>query len=233
MIESMQIAELRVPYRSSAIAASIGYLFVLTLVSVAVSNLAFIRHIPVLTTLASIVWLLLVSWFVLNRVRDEGGVRQFVINRMGLYSRNQFVRAQTTDNGVSISIGYVLLARSLNYLTIDATSISSVDWNGGQATSMAGRDMKDWQVALWYYHPQGKKRQLFPGEREEEICLIGQSGPREQVAVFGKQLVEFLTHIGVDFTPGRDDCEFNTSSRCVACEQSGESETPISRILDS
>lgn len=92
---------------------------------------------------------------------------------------------------------------------------------------MAGRDLNDWHVALWYYHPEGPKRKPFPGVREEEVYIIGDSGPRAIVEAFGRQSIEFLKGVGVELKPGRDDREFNTFSRRFAIEQSGEPESPI------
>jgi hypothetical protein len=65
------------------------------------------------------------------------------------------------------------------------------------------------------------------------MFLIGPSGQKERVEAFGKQLVAFLTRMGVEMTVGRDDREFNTASRCMASEQSGEPEPPITRVLES
>ena len=73
------------------------------------------------------------------------------------------------------------------------------------------------------------KENPFPGVREEEIYIIGDSGPRAIVEAFGRQLTEFLSGVGVALTPGRDGREFNTSSRRFAIEQSGEPEPPMTR----
>ena len=73
------------------------------------------------------------------------------------------------------------------------------------------------------------KENPFPGVREEEIYIIGDSGPRAIVEAFGRQLIEFLSGVGVSLTPGRDGREYNTSSRRFAIEQSGEPEPPMTR----
>jgi hypothetical protein len=233
MSGSNQYAELPVPTRRDAFAATLGYLFVLIFVLVATGNMFYLRHIPILATLASVAWLFFVFMVVVTNVREEGGVRQYVINRMGIYAGHQFVRAEPNEDAISISIGYLLFGQTLNYLRIPACAITSIQWSSGQGTAMAGRDMNDWSVAIWYHHPNGPRRKPFPGVRDEENFLIGPSGPKEEVEAFGKQLVAFLTRIGVELTVGRDDREFNTASRCMVSEQSGEPEPPMTLILKS
>jgi hypothetical protein len=213
MSGSTQYAELPVPTRGDAFAATLGYLFVLIFVLVAAGNLVYLRRIPIVTTLASFAWLFLVFWVVLTG--------------------HQFIRAEPFENAISISIGYLLFGQPLNYLKIPTSAISSIQWSSGQGTAMAGRDMNDWSIAIWYNHPNGPRRKPFPGVRDEELFLIGPSGQKEKVEAFGKQIVAFLTRTGVELTVGRDDREFNTASRWMASEQSGEPEPPITRVLKS
>ena len=233
MPDATPFAELRVPHRGSAIFATIGYSLVFIFTVVAACNLVFMQYISIVATIASVLWLLLVTWFVVENIRDEGGIRHYIINRLGTYSGQQFVRATPEHDAETISFGYLMFGRFLSYLIVDVNAISSINWSSGQATAMAGRDMNDWHVVLWYYHPEGPQRKPFPGVREEEIYIIGDSCPRAIVEAFGRQLVEFLNGVGVELTPGRDDREFNTFSRRFAIEQSGEPEPPITRVLKS
>jgi hypothetical protein len=90
--------------------------------------------------------------------------------------------------------------------------------------AMSGRDMNDWHVALWYHHPEGPQRKPFPGVRDEEVYIVGPSGPRAKVESFGQQLVDFLIGAGVELLPGKNDCGFVTHSQRTANEQRDESE---------
>ncbi|MFO0819368.1 MAG: hypothetical protein U1A77_15585 [Pirellulales bacterium] len=222
MFGSTPFAELRIPNHGSAVASTIGYSLVLSFVVVAICNLVFVRYIPIVAVIASLLWLLLVSWVVVGNIRDEGGVRQYLINRLGVYAGRQFVRATPQHEAKTISFGYSMFGRYLTYLIVDTNAISSIDWSSGQATAMAGRDMSDWHVALWYHYPDGPQKKPFPGVREEEVFIIGPSGPRATAELFGKQLVEFLNCVGVDLFPGCDDREYNTPSRRMAIEPTDE-----------
>jgi hypothetical protein len=212
MPDSTPFAELRLP-RPSAVLPTLGYSVVSLFTLLAACNLVFIPHTPVVTTCASALWLLLVSWVVVETIREERGIQQYLVNRLGTYAGRHSVRAAPDDIARTISFGYLMRGRFMSYLVVDVNAISSIDWSSGQATALAGRDMHDWQVALWYYHPAGSSRKPFPGVREEEVYLIGPSGPRDVVEALGKQLVEFLIGVGVECTPGRDGREFNTPAR--------------------
>lgn len=237
MPTATRFAELRVPHRGSAIVVTIvvtiWYSFVFIFAWAAAYNLVFIQYIPVGGAIASILWLLLVSSVVVRSIRDEGGIRQYIIKRLGTFSRQQFVRATPEHDAETISFGYLMFGRFLSYRIVHVNAIRSIDWRSGQASAMAGSDMNDWHVRLWYRHPEGPPRIPIPGVRKEEIYIIGDSGPRAIVEAFGRQFIEFLNGVGVELTPGDGDREFNAPSRRFAIEQSGEPEPPMTRDLKS
>jgi hypothetical protein len=83
--------------------------------------------------------------------------------------------------------------------------------------------MDDWNIALWYRHPGGRRRRLFP-DSPEEIFIVGPSGARSTTAIVGTQIVDFLIRVGVELTPGSNEREFDTPSRRKATEQSDQPE---------
>lgn len=209
--------ELRIPRRGSPLGTTVFGLISLILLLVAIWNLFNVASVSAGSIAASLVWLLLVAWIVIVNLREEGGARQYLINRLGAFFRHHFVRAVPDDGKADqIRIGYLLLGRPFYYLVVDVEAISSIDWSSGQATSMRGKDMADWSVALWYWHPDGPRRKSFPGVRDEAIFIIGPNGPREAAESLGRQLAEFLTLVGIELQPGRDDCELNTPTRRTA-----------------
>lgn len=224
MPDSTPFAELRIPHHGIAAATTIGYLAVCMASVAAACNLLFVEYVPAISGITSVLWLLLMSWWVVDGVRDDGGMKQYFINRMGRYSKLQCVRATPEHHARTISFGYVMFDRFFTYLALDVSAISSVDWSSGQATALAGRDMDDWQVAVWFHPPDGARTKRFPGVREEEIFIVGPSGPRASVEAFGQQLVEFLKAAGVRLSPGQDDREFINSSRRVAVDPRGKRE---------
>ena len=90
-------AELRVPHPGEAIAATVGYAIGLLLLAVAAGNLLHFTSISLTAIVASILWISLMAFVVSWNVWDEGGVRHYLINRLGQYSRRHFIRAESTN----------------------------------------------------------------------------------------------------------------------------------------
>jgi hypothetical protein len=166
-----------------------------------------------MSIVASVLWLVLLVLAISSNMRVAGGVRRFSVELLGRYARHHFVRAApATGHANNISIGFSICGHDQIYLRVNTDAISSICWSSGQATAMSGRDMNDWHVAMWYHHPDGPQRKPFPGVRDEEVYIIGPSGPGKLVETFGQHLVEFLSAIGVKLAPG-NNCEFNTPAR--------------------
>lgn len=209
--DSKHPSELRLPPPGGVLLATVGYATALLIMAVAVGNLCYANCIPATALVASLIWLGGFGFYLSMDL--AAGCRPFLINRLGRYSRDHFLRAErVSGEGRRISIGYRLCKQEWFTLQVDASAISSLNWSAGQATSLAGRDMDDWHVALWYHHPD-RPRGQFPGDRPEAFVLMGPPGPKDVVDDFGQQLVAFLTRAGVNFTPGKDSCEFNTPAR--------------------
>lgn len=216
MTDPEHSSELCIPHSGDAIPVTIGCSLIGLFTLVAFNNLLHVSQVFVTSIVASILWLLLIAFFSVSSVLDEGGNRQFMVNFLGIFSRYHFVRAiPGSDQADTICIGYMLFGRPHCRLSIDSRAISSIDWRTGQATAIAGRDMDDWHVTLWYHNPKGPRQKSSPGMRGEEIFIIGPSGPRETIDEFGQQLVEFLKNAGVQLSPGKDEREFNTPSRSM------------------
>jgi hypothetical protein len=84
--------EFRLPAPGMALPVSFGYLLGLIFVALAVFNLFRVSQIPIIYTIASILWLALVVFVIALNLRFEGGVRQYLVNRLGSYSSAHFVR---------------------------------------------------------------------------------------------------------------------------------------------
>ena len=211
-----RFADLRIPDSGSAICATIGYSVVIAFTILGISNVLLFQSTQVVSIIASCLWLLTASWIIFENVRDAGGIRLYLVHLLRVYSKQHLVRAVPDHDAKTIAIGYLMFGRFLTCFTIDVSALASVEWNSGQATAMAGREMNDWHVALWYRSSSSQLKKSFPGMRQEEISILGPSGPRVSIEAFGKQLVEFLGAVGVELTPGRNDREFITSTRPMA-----------------
>ncbi len=68
-----------------------------------------------------------------------------------------------------IGFGYELFGRPFYYLRVEREWVVSVEMNTGQASHFAGRDMDDWQVALWYRAPNLSPRTVGTRTPDEEV----------------------------------------------------------------
>ena len=163
----------------------------------------------IFTLTLAVIWLLIVSTMIRAACKDHGGVRQFIVDQIGLLSRNQFADLFMRESGVWVlRLGYRAYGMPVYYGEIPLQHVTSVEWSAGQATSLAGRDMNDWHVILWY-KPEPPQTPRFPfGIRpEEDLFVVGESRAKSETAILGCAIVEFLRGAGLRIEQrGRDNC---------------------------
>jgi hypothetical protein len=164
---------------------------------------------PVVTLIASVLWLLLVGFLTYYSLGEDGGPKQYLINRLGAFGAKQFVWIERSGGQPDVCFGYRLFGRRFHYLKIQAGQIESVCWNAGQGTALAGRDMNDWNVIVWYKELPNKTG--WP--RWTPLCpkglyILGPCGPKDMIARLGLTLVEFLGRTGTVLLPSKDECRY-------------------------
>lgn len=193
------------------------YTLVIFFVGLAIYLLAHFASTPWYAIVASIVWLVLVAFYNYVRISDDGGIQQYFLNCLAAISRRHFVEADATDNyPPTIRFGFTIFTNRFNLLEIPLTAVSSVDWHTGQASGLASQDRNDWQVTIWYHHPDGPQRQPFPDVRDEELHFVGGDGPKTKVEPFGQAFVAFLQGVGVDLKPTGKPTEFTRTGKPTA-----------------
>jgi hypothetical protein len=170
-------------------------------------NLFLWRSIPVFSLVASILWLVFVAFMIRSAIRNAGSIRQFVIEAVSVLARKQFVVAVNRPQGLAICFCYEFCGRRYHVVEIPAESIESLDWSQGQASSLAGRDMDDWQVYLWY-HPRDRRHPLFPGMRTADPHVVGPPRAREFTDRFGHEFRLFLKSVGIQLNHTKNETEF-------------------------
>jgi hypothetical protein len=201
-----------IPPTYSSARLALLYAIVLLFVAAAVYDLVNARSMPLSAILASIAWLSLMALVLTASVRGPGGIRQYVINRFGEFSKQQFVKADRKGSEpVTLCFGYDMFGCEFYYLELDAASVVSVEWHPGQATAKVGRDMNDWCVSLWYRHPDGPQLPPYPGVRDEVVYIVGPSGRKGVIEAFGRSFVAFLRDMGVELASGACSTEFRVT----------------------
>ena len=75
---------------------------------------------------------------------------------------------------------------------------------------MAGRDMNDWHVAVWYDHldPVRSQKQAKWRKPDQEVYILGPSSAKEITGEFAHAFLRFLAEGGVNLLPGKDERTF-------------------------
>lgn len=208
MEKTIKFEDLSVPHQRHVLSSIVGHALVLGTMWMAIRNLLHPEEWPVITLMASAVWLVLVLAFIREDIREAGSIKSFWIQQLGGYATESRIRVHPEAHAIRLSLGYVLLGRFLPYRQIHLEQMTSIEWNSGQASAMSGREMDDWHVSIWF-KPSGKKPEaLFPSCRKGGVFLVGPAGKKEEAEAFGTQLVNFLKQNGALLRPGERPHQF-------------------------
>jgi hypothetical protein len=180
----------------------------LSFIVVVFGILAVLNLANLVAIIPSVIWLLIVTWIVWSGCRDAGGIRRYFCDWLGVFAGRRFAISANDDTGQpAVRFGYELFGRRFYERTIPLNRIESVEWSPGQATSMAGRDMKDWSVALWYDHGDREKSKKHHMLRkpDQDVYIVGPSRPKEDTAALGEDFLSFLRAIGSTLLQGDTD----------------------------
>lgn len=156
----------------------------------------------------SVIWLLIVGWILGNECREAGGLRRYLIAWLAAFAGRRFALFASDDaHQASIRFGYEIFGHRFYQNDVEIKRIESVEWSSGQATSMAGRDMEDWSVALWYDHcnPERSKQRHMLRKPEQDLYIVGPSRRKEDTVPFGMEFVSFLSSVGAFLIRGEGE----------------------------
>jgi hypothetical protein len=210
--------------------SAVVYTIVAVTVALAVTNLRQWSAVPVIARGASVMWLLLVGAMVLETCRQEGGPLQFVINRVASLFAVGFVEVVRTEGGGSVvRFGGLMFGCRFPRLEVRLDGIVSVGWHTGQASALAGRDMNDWSVVVWFDFGAMtlSKARRWP-HRGQDVHCVGPSGPRAEAAELGARLVELLRGAGAALAPTEGGVKFVREERPDPATDNGERDAGLS-----
>ena len=191
--------------RGEVVGAFVLTVFIMVFVALAISSL-----VQGIALIPSIIWLLIVLAVSIVTLKDEG-IHEFLVNVLGSFSLSHFAEAVHLESNIThLQFGFRLFGHCFFYQRIPVVKIERVEWRPGQATNLAGRDMKDWQLALWFEHENSK----------QDVYIVGPSRPKEITASFAQEFLAFLERAGVILVQGEDDSAFIQEP--ASMEQNGE-----------
>jgi len=179
--------------------ATVSCGIILFFVAVAIFNLAMYHTTPGWGITLSIIWLAIVALGISAGCLGNGLARQFVIESAEWFSRRRFAVIERYELGSAvICLAYELFGRRITTLRARAAGITSVTWSTGQASHMAGRDVDDWSVMMWFDQDSAltpRPRQY--GMKRSDCKIIGPPQRREDADELGGAFVELLARAGV------------------------------------
>jgi hypothetical protein len=156
----------------------------------------------------SAIWLIIVMTIVWNGCREAGGIRRYLADRLAVFAGRRFVLYLSGQTGPArIRFGYQLFGLRVFQRDVQIERIECVEWTPGQTTSMAGHDMKDWRVVLWYEHcsPEKSKKDHMLRKPDQDLHIVGPSRRKEDTSAFGLEFVAFLRKAGARLIQGEAD----------------------------
>jgi len=202
------ILELQVPkFRRVVMGAVLLMVFILSFVLLAVYNLrSWTAIIP------STLWLLLVGFVVGGFIKTDGW-KKFATDILGAFAWREFIRTiRREDGSVDFQYGFWMFGQRFAHFTVVLGNLETVEWSSGQSSHRAGRDMNDWNVVVWYDHDDRAKsqkaRSYTSRQPDQDLYIIGMSGPKAETAELGRAVLDLLRQSGATFVQGENDCTF-------------------------
>lgn len=176
--------------------------------ALAMYHLATYAQTPTYGVVAAVFWLALVI-FVAGAALYVLGPRALFAVLLGRFSLRHFVEAEGEGGRIVIRFGFELNACRYCRFRVEGEQLIAVEMGTGQATELAQRDMDDWSVALWYRTQRRWHRSRQPRYHDDEdVYIVGASGPKQDTAQFLAVFIAFLRAAGVELRPGEGENEF-------------------------
>jgi len=182
------------------------YTVVIMSVAISVWNISRLTMTPILSLITSAIWLSFVVALLTGAIAASGGVRQFMIEQLGAFSRKQFAAIERQQSGPPlICFGYRRFGRHFYFLKVRIDAIEALDWHLGQASSISGKDENDWSVVLWF--DRSRLRSVsnpYLRRLHYRVYTVGPYGTKQQIESFALSLLEFLRRAGAKLAQGED-----------------------------
>jgi len=183
MVTSPTRTELAIPKELGEIIAAAAMALVIVpfmclTVYFAVQNLVVLR-----APICSALWLLLVGAF-FWALLTSFSIRQLSLRISGIFALKEFLEAVSGEGEpTTIALGFQLFGKRFYYFRVSPKQIAEVRWSPGQASSKSGKDLADWQVALWLDRDAVGQRKSKASNQRLWLAIVLGSTPRWFVPV--------------------------------------------------
>jgi len=155
--------------------------------------------------IAPLLWICLVTYTIWEEVKLVGDCTKFAASFAGVFAGKEFIEVISPANNLTeIRFCIQIFGRRLIQWNLSAKRLVSVEWESGQATQMARRDMDDWCVCIWF-KDDSRRKSRKPGQ---SLHIVGPSRSKQETERFGLSLVALLRLAGVDLKRDKEENRF-------------------------
>jgi hypothetical protein len=172
-----------------------------------------------LVQLLSALWIAFIALVVWSGAREAGGIRPFLVNWLGGIVGRHFLEAASGDFPLRpVRLGYEIFGRRFYSALIPLRAIRCVNYSAGQATGLAGRDMKDWSVFFRCDKGGSYARDIESAEPVSGPLTLGDMGvgplrAKELTEKLALEIAEFLQAAGAPLVKREGDNVFVRQGR--------------------
>ena len=197
-----------------------NFYFIVTCIVIATVKFAIENILNGIALIPSFIGLALIAFLIWKACIEQRGLFIFIANRLGELIGQYFAEIPVQDGQrKEIRFGYKLFGLRFYQQSIPLEKIESIEWDKGQVSSMAGRDMNDWQVFLWFDHDDlvesEKRRRWNYRKPDQEIYMVGPSTRKKKTERLGLSLIAFLRAAGVTLIQDKTNCFVRTQHEMV------------------
>jgi hypothetical protein len=186
-------------------------LFVITIIVVLSVCLALVNIFSRVAMIASFIWLAFITMVLWKPIRQAGSFRRFLADCLGALLGRNFVEVASLNVPTKeIRFGYELFGHRFIQRSVAIDKIESIEWKTGQATDMAGRDMNDWRICLWFDHgdPVKSEKKRKWRKPDQDIYIVSPARRKKNTETLGLSFVAFLRAAGAQLSPGEKSSYF-------------------------
>jgi len=182
--------------RGEFVAAVVGAAIIVSSLTLAIRNVIHDEAV-----LPSVVWIVLVALVALSNIRASG-MRGFSLGILSAFSRYRLLRVSTQpQQSRALEVGFKLWNLHFVEQKISGDDVVCVRWSTGQGTDLAGHDVNDWSVFLWYRHRDSQKeaKESESGRKRpgQSVIVIGPARAKRITEALGNRVLEFLSASGI------------------------------------
>jgi hypothetical protein len=157
----------------------------------------------------SILWLGFVIYALSDSVKSRAARRKLILHCLRALSRKELLECSQTE----LVHGFGLFGRLFVIDKLPLGSIDSFYWSAGQASALAMRDMKDWQIWVFVANDPQIARTRHKFDTNQVMRCVGPARARGETEPLADEFAEFLKANRMPFSKLENENSYVRSDR--------------------